>query len=110
MSRAPFKHNKTPFLHAPRAAKAIASYKTPSWQSCTHRLVLHCAQERLAKELVPYLKEFGGYAKATDKTLDLLFDEACQESLRINCLDRADGFTRKAHYQQVILVARTSGL
>ncbi len=69
--------------------------------------MLHCSQERLAKELAPYLKEVGGYAKATDKTLDLLFDEACQESLRINCLDHADGFTRKAYYQQV---SREDGL
>ena len=55
----------------------------------------------MAKELSPYLKEMGGYAKATDKTLDLLFDEACRESLRVHCLDRADGYTRKQQYKQV---------
>ncbi len=64
---------------------------------------MHCTQERLAKELAPYLKDIGGYAKATDKTLDLLFDEACQESLQMHCLDLADGYTRKKQYQQVIL-------
>jgi hypothetical protein len=66
----------------------------------THHLP-HCSQERLAKELAPYLKEIGGYSKATDKTLDLLFDEACRESLRVHCLDRADGYTRRDQYKKV---------
>ena len=76
----------------------------PIWQcvvSTTHRLVPHGTQERLAKELEPYLKEIGGYSRPTDKTLDLLFDEACRESLRIHCLDRAEGFKNREQYEKV---------
>ena len=70
------------------------------WESRSH-LPLATIQAHLPTEVAPLLLKLGSYTRTTDKSVERFFDEACKESLTTRCLNKAQGFQKKAQYVEV---------